>query len=276
MKKSKKEILKEKIEKGQLGGGKNRIAEQHKKGKLTARERISLLIDPGSFEEIGALVVHRTIDFGMDDQQFYGDGVVTGYGTVNGRLVYVFAQDFTVFGGSLSETHAEKICKVMDLAMKTGAPMIGLNDSGGARIQEGVRSLGGYADIFLRNTLASGVIPQISCILGPCAGGAVYSPAITDFNVMVKDTSYMFITGPDVIKTVTHADVTKEELGGAVTHNRTSGVAHFAADSDEHALRIVRELLSFIPANNLEDAPRVEASDPSDRIELKLNEIIPE
>src|SRR6187200_1380612 len=275
MKKSKKEILKEKIEKGQLGGGKNRIAEQHKKGKLTARERISLLIDPGSFEEIGALVLHRTIDFGMEEQQFYGDGVVTGYGTVNGRLVYVFSQDFTVFGGSLSETHAEKICKLMDLAMKVGAPVIGLNDSGGARIQEGVVSLGGYADIFLRNTLASGVVPQISCIMGPCAGGAVYSPAITDFNIMVKDTSYMFITGPDVIKTVTHQEVTKERLGGALTHNSISGVAHFAAESDEHALRIVRELFSFIPSNNLEDPPRAEASDPIDRREPKLNDIIP-
>src|SRR5258705_5317212 len=276
MKKSKTEILKEKIEEGKLGGGADRIITQHKKGKLTARERIALLLDPGSFEEIGALVLHRTKDFGMEDQQFYGDGVVTGYGTINGRLVYLFAQDFTVFGGALSETHAEKICKVIDLAMKTGAPVIGLNDSGGARIQEGVRSLGGYADIFLRNTLASGVVPQISCIMGPCAGGAVYSPAITDFNVMVKDTSYMFITGPDVIKTVTHEEVTKEELGGAITHNKLSGVAHFAADSDEHALRIVRELLSFIPSNNLEDPPRISISDPIDRAEPKLNEIVPE
>ena len=211
----------------------------------------------------------------MDEQLYPGDGVVTGHGLIDGRKVFVFAQDFTVFGGSLSETHAEKICKVMDLAMKVGAPIIGLNDSGGARIQEGVVSLGGYADIFLRNTLASGVVPQISCILGPCAGGAVYSPAITDFNVMVKDTSYMFITGPDVIKTVTHQDVTKEELGGAMTHNRISGVAHFAADSDEHALRMVRELLSFMPSNNLDDPPR---SRPTIRLTAltKLNTIVPE
>jgi len=221
-------------------------------------------------------VEHNATDFGMDQQKVPGDGVVTGSGTINGRLVYVFAQDFTVFGGSLSETHAEKICKVMDLAMKVGAPIIGLNDSGGARIQEGVLSLGGYADIFLRNTLASGVIPQISCTMGPCAGGAVYSPAITDFNIMVKDTSYMFITGPDVIKTVTHEDVTKEELGGAVTHNRVSGVAHFAADSDEHALRMLRELLSFMPSNNLEDAPHVHSDDPADRTAEKLNTIVPE
>ncbi|MCA1590850.1 MAG: acyl-CoA carboxylase subunit beta, partial [Acidobacteria bacterium] len=213
---------------------------------------------------------------GLEEQQFPGDGVITGHGLVDGREVFVFAQDFTVFGGSLSETHAQKIVKIMDLAMKTGAPMVGLNDSGGARIQEGVVSLGGYADIFLRNTLASGVIPQISCILGPCAGGAVYSPAITDFNVMVKDTSYMFITGPDVIKTVTHEDVTKEELGGAMTHNAKSGVAHFAADSDEHALRLTRELLSFIPSNNLDDPPFQTTSDPSDRVDSKLNSIVPE
>ena len=206
--KSKVEILREKIEKGKLGGGKARIETQHKKGKLTARERINLLMDPGSFEEIGALVLHRTKDFGMEDQQYYGDGVITGYGTVNGRLVYVFAQDFTVFGGALSETHAEKICKIMDMAMKGGAPMIGLNDSGGARIQEGVRSLGGYADIFYRNVQSSGVIPQISAIMGPCAGGAVYSPAMTDFTIMVEHTSYMFVTGPNVVKTVTHETVT--------------------------------------------------------------------
>jgi propionyl-CoA carboxylase beta chain len=212
----------------------------------------------------------------MDKQIYRGDGVITGHGLIDGRKAFVFAQDFTVFGGSLSETHAEKICKVMDLAMKVGAPIIGLNDSGGARIQEGVVSLGGYADIFLRNTLASGVVPQISCIMGPCAGGAVYSPAITDFNIMVKDTSYMFITGPDVIKTVTHEDVTKEELGGAETHNRKSGVAHFAADSDEHALRMVRELMSFIPSNNLDDPPRLAATDSPDRTEAKLNTIIPE
>ncbi len=239
------------------GGGPARVEKQHAANKMSARERIDFLLDEGSFEEFDKLVVHRSRDFGLDEQLYPGDGVVTGYGLIDGRRVVVFAQDFTVFGGSLSETHAEKICKVMDLAMKVGVPVIGLNDSGGARIQEGVVSLGGYADIFLRNTLASGVIPQISCIMGPCAGGAVYSPAITDFNIMVQDTSYMFITGPDVIKTVTHADVTKEELGGALTHNRTSGVAHFAADSDEHALRMVRELLSFIPSNNLEDAPRV-------------------
>src|SRR6185503_5828566 len=255
MKKSKKEILKEKIEKGKLGGGKDRIDKQHKKGKLTARERISLLIDPGSFEEIGALVVHRTIDFGMDDQQFYGDGVVTGYGTVNGRLVYVFAQDFTVFGGSLSETHAEKICKVMDLAMKTGPPMIGLNDSGGARIQEGVRSLGGYADIFHRNVKASGVIPQISAIMGPCAGGAVYSPAITDFILMVEHTSYMFVTGPNVVKTVTHENVTSEELGGAHTHASKSGVTHFACANEVECIEHIKRLLSYIPQNCEEDAP---------------------
>src|SRR5215210_1122690 len=230
--KSKVEILREKIEKGKLGGGKSRIDIQHKKGKLTARERVNLLMDPGSFEEIGALVVHRTPDFGMADQQYYGDGVITGYGTVNGRLVYVFAQDFTVFGGALSETHAEKICKVMDLAMKTGAPVVGLNDSGGARIQEGVRSLGGYADIFLRNVLASGVIPQISAVMGPCAGGAVYSPAMTDFILMVEGTSFMFVTGPDVVKTVTHETVTHEDLGGATAHNSRSGVAHFAARDD--------------------------------------------
>src|SRR3954470_5941141 len=257
-----------------LGGGEERIKKQHEAGKLTARERIDLLVDPGSFIELDRFVTHRCTDFGMEEQKVLGDGVVTGYGLVDGRKVFVFAQDFTVFGGSLSGAYAKKICKVMDLAMTVGAPVIGLNDSGGARIQEGVLSLGGYADIFLRNTLCSGVIPQISCIMGPCAGGAVYSPAITDFNVMVKDTSYMFITGPDVIKTVTHEEVTKEALGGAVTHNSVSGVAHFAADSDEHALRIVRELFSFIPSNNLEDAPRLPVSDPIDRVEPKLNDII--
>ncbi len=220
--------------------------------------------------------MHRSRDFGLDQQLYPGDGVVTGHGLIDGRRVFVFAQDFTIFGGSLSETHAEKICKVMDLAMKVGAPIVGLNDSGGARIQEGVVSLGGYADIFLRNTLASGVIPQISCIMGPCAGGAVYSPAITDFNIMVKDSSYMFITGPDVIKTVTHEEVSKEELGGAIAHNKISGVAHFAADSDEHALRMVRELLSFIPSNNLEDAPRIESSDSAERTDPALNTVVPE
>jgi propionyl-CoA carboxylase beta subunit len=274
--KSKLETLKERSRSAEAGGGSERVEKQHAAKKMTARERVEFLLDEESFEEFDKLVVHRSHDFGLDEQLYPGDGVVTGYGLIEGRRVFVFAQDFTVFGGSLSETHAEKICKVMDLAMKVGAPVIGLNDSGGARIQEGVVSLGGYADIFLRNTLASGVIPQISCIMGPCAGGAVYSPAITDFNIMVKDTSYMFITGPDVIKTVTHADVTKEELGGAMTHNRTSGVAHFAADSDEHALRMVRELLSFIPSNNLEDAPRISPTDSPDRADVKLNTIVPE
>lgn len=274
--KSKLELLQEKTLQAEQGGGAARTEKQHAAGKMSARERIEFLLDEGTFEELGKLVVHRSHDFGLEDQLYPGDGVITGHGLIDGRSVFVFAQDFTVFGGSLSETHAEKICKVMDLAMKVGAPIIGLNDSGGARIQEGVVSLGGYAEIFLRNTLASGVVPQISCIMGPCAGGAVYSPAITDFNVMVKDTSYMFITGPDVIKTVTHEEVTKEELGGALTHNSISGVAHFAADSDEHALRVVRELLSFMPSNNLEDAPRVNSNDPVDRTEIKLNEIVPE
>jgi propionyl-CoA carboxylase beta chain len=258
------------------GGGPARREKQHAAGKWTARERLEFLLDDGTFEEFDKFVVHRSRDFALDQQLYPGDGVITGYGLIDRRKVFVFAQDFTVFGGSLSETHAEKICKVMDLAMKVGAPIIGLNDSGGARIQEGVVSLGGYADIFLRNTLASGVVPQISCIMGPCAGGAVYSPAITDFNVMVKDTSYMFITGPDVIKTVTHEDVTKEELGGAMTHNRVSGVAHFAADSDEDALRLVRELLSFIPSNNMDDPPRRATNDPIDRTDARLNSIVPE
>ncbi len=247
--KSKVEILRAKIEEGKLGGGVKRIATQHQKGKLTARERILLLMDPGSFEEIGALVLHRTKDFGMEDQQFYGDGVITGYGTVNGRLVYVFAQDFTVFGGALSETHAEKICKIMDLAMKGGAPMIGLNDSGGARIQEGVRSLGGYADIFYRNVQASGVIPQISAIMGPCAGGAVYSPAMTDFTIMVENTSYMFVTGPNVVKTVTNEEVSSEELGGASTHSTKSGVTHLTAANDMECIAQVKKLLSYMPQN---------------------------
>src|ERR671938_86093 len=274
--KSKLEQLLERRHRAASGGGPERIKRQHDSGKWTARERIEFFLDEGTFEEFDQLVVHRSRDFGLDRQLYPGDGVVTGHGLVDGRRVFVFAQDFTVFGGSLSETHAEKICKVMDAAMRVGAPIIGLNDSGGARIQEGVVSLGGYADIFLRNTLASGVVPQISCIMGPCAGGAVYSPAITDFNVMGKNTSYMFITGPDIIKTVTHEDVTKEELGGADTHNSVSGVAHFAADSDEHALLLVRELLSFIPSNNLEDAPRVETSDPSDRRVESLNTLVPE
>ncbi len=257
------------------GGGEARIARQHADGKLTARERIHLLFDPGSFQELDQLVIHRNTDFGMEKQRVPGDGVVTGYGTVNGRLVYAFAQDFTVFGGSLSETHAAKIVKVMDLAMKNGAPMVGLNDSGGARIQEGVVSLGGYADIFLRNTLASGVIPQISAIMGPCAGGAVYSPAITDFILMVKKTSYMFVTGPDVIKTVTHEEVTKEKLGGADTHNQISGVAHFAADSDEDCLATIRELLSFVPSNNMEEAPLLPTTDDINRIDEALDAIVP-
>lgn len=274
--KSKLDALRERSAQAEQGGGAARVEKQHEAGKMTARERIEFLLDEGSFEEFDKLVVHRSKDFGLDKQLYPGDGVITGHGLIDGRAVFVFAQDFTVFGGSLSETHAEKICKVMDLAMKVGAPIIGLNDSGGARIQEGVVSLGGYSDIFLRNTLASGVVPQISCIMGPCAGGAVYSPAITDFNIMVKDTSYMFITGPDVIKTVTHQEVTKETLGGAITHNSISGVAHFAAESDEHALRIVRELFSFIPSNNVEDPPRMAVGDPVDRVEAKLNDIVPE
>jgi propionyl-CoA carboxylase beta chain len=257
------------------GGGPEREAKQHEAGKLTARERIEALLDPGSFEELDALVVHRNHDFGMQEQRIPGDGVVTGHGRVEGRPVFVFAQDFTVFGGSLSETFAEKICKVMDLAMKVGAPVIGLNDSGGARIQEGVVSLAGYADIFLRNTLASGVVPQISAILGPCAGGAVYSPAITDFTVMVRETSYMFITGPDVIRAVTHEEVTKETLGGAMTHNTKSGVAHFAAADDRDALMLIRELLSFMPSNNMEDPPARPTDDPVDRAEESLNSLVP-
>jgi propionyl-CoA carboxylase beta chain len=273
---SKIDELKERSQQAELGGGEARIEKQRAAGKMTARERIDFFLDDGTFEEFDKLVVHRSSDFGLDKQRFPGDGVVTGHGLVDGREVFVFAQDFTVFGGSLSETHAQKICKVMDMAMKVGSPVVGLNDSGGARIQEGVVSLGGYADIFLRNTLASGVVPQISCIMGPCAGGAVYSPAITDFNVMVKDTSYMFITGPDVIKTVTHEDVTKDELGGPMTHNSKSGVAHFAADSDEHALRITRELLSFMPSNNMQDPPIVPSKDPADRADAELNSIVPE
>ncbi|HEX6280532.1 MAG TPA: acyl-CoA carboxylase subunit beta [Pyrinomonadaceae bacterium] len=273
---SKLEILKDKSKRAEEGGGQARIEKQKASGKMTAYERIEFFLDEGTFEEFDKFVVHRSTDFGLEKQKYLGDGVVTGHGLVDGREVFVFAQDFTVFGGSLSETFAEKICKIMDLAMKVGAPVVGLNDSGGARIQEGVVSLGGYADIFLRNTLASGVIPQISCIMGPCAGGAVYSPAITDFNVMVKDTSYMFITGPDVIKTVTHEDVTKDELGGAMTHNAKSGVAHFAADSDEHALRLTRELLAFIPSNNMDDPPFVTTNDTSDRIDNKLNTAVPE
>jgi propionyl-CoA carboxylase beta chain len=257
------------------GGGPERRKRQHDASKLTARERIQFLLDEGTFEELDKFVEHRCADFGMTDQKIPGDGVVTGYGRIDGRLVYVFAQDFTIFGGSLSETYAEKICKIMDMAMKVGAPVIGLNDSGGARIQEGVVSLGGYADIFLRNTIASGVVPQISAIMGPCAGGAVYSPAITDFILMVKDTSYMFVTGPDVIRTVTHEEVTMNQLGGAITHNATSGVAHFAVADDRECLATIRELLSFLPSNNMEDPPRRPTSDPWDRVDEKLNAIVP-
>jgi propionyl-CoA carboxylase beta chain len=269
------EVLQDKLKRAEEGGGSERRERQHAEGKLTARERVELLLDEGTFEELDKLVEHRCLDFGMADQKVPGDGVVSGYGKVDGRLVYVFAQDFTVFGGSLSETNAQKICKVMDLAMKMGAPIVGLNDSGGARIQEGVASLGGYADIFLRNTMASGVVPQISAILGPCAGGAVYSPAITDFNVMVKDTSYMFVTGPDVIKTVTHEEVTKEDLGGAMTHNAKSGVAHFAADDDRACLLLIRDLLSYLPANNQEDPPLHRTDDPADREDPALDTLIP-
>jgi propionyl-CoA carboxylase beta chain len=258
------------------GGGSERIERQHASGKMTARERVEFLLDDGTFEEFDRFKKHRSLDFGMENQHYPGDGVVAGHGLIDGRRVFLFAQDFTVFGGSLSETNAEKICKVMDMAMKVGAPVICLNDSGGARIQEGVVSLGGYADIFLRNTLASGVVPQISAIMGPCAGGAVYSPAITDFNIMVKTSSYMFITGPDVIKTVTLQEVSKEELGGAMTHNSVSGVAHFAAENDEDCLRTIRQLLSFIPSNNLEDPPRVSAIDPTDRMDERLNRVVPE
>lgn len=259
----------------EAGGGPDRRERQHKEGKMSARERIEFLLDEGTFEETDKLVTHRCTDFGMDEQKYFGDGFVTGYGRIEGRLVFVFAQDFTVFGGSLSEANASKIVKIMDTAMRVGAPVIGLNDSGGARIQEGVMSLAGYADIFLRNTLASGVIPQISAIMGPCAGGAVYSPAITDFILMVDKTSYMFITGPDVIKTVTHEEVTKEQLGGAHTHNEVSGVAHFLAHDDAECLSMVRELFSFMPSNNLEDAPRRECSDPIDRMDEKLDTLVP-
>ena len=259
-----------------LGGGEDRIKQQHKKGKLTARERVELLLDKGSFVELDRFVTHRSHDFGMADQQILGDGVVTGYGTIDRRLVYVYSQDFTVFGGSLSETQAEKICKIMDLAMKNGAPVVGLNDSGGARIQEGVLSLGGYADIFLKNTLASGVVPQISMIMGPCAGGAVYSPAITDFIVMVKNTSYMFVTGPDVVKTVTHEQVSFEDLGGALTHASTSGVSHFAAEGEEDAIFLVQKLLSYLPSNNMEDAPVVRSEDDPLRTDEALDALVPE
>jgi len=268
--------LRRKQEQAKLGGGPEKIAAQHAKNKLTARERLELLLDPGSFEEFDMFVAHRSSDFGLDKQRVPGDGVVTGCGLIDNRIVFVFSQDFTVFGGSLSEAHAEKICKVMKAAMKIGAPIIGLNDSGGARIQEGVVSLGGYADIFLLNTLASGVVPQISAILGPCAGGAVYSPAITDFVFMVRKSSYMFVTGPNVVKTVTHEDVTMEELGGADTHATKSGVAHFACDSEAEAIIGIRRLMSYIPSNNVDDPPIKETTDPSDRCEEKLNYLIPD
>ena len=259
----------------ELGGGAERIAKQHEAGKLTARERLDLLLDPGTFVELDKFVMHRSAEFGMGDKRIPGDGVVTGYGRVDGRQVFVFAQDFTVFGGSLSGAYAQKICKVMDLATRVGAPIVGLNDSGGARIQEGVESLAGYADIFLRNTLASGVVPQISLILGPCAGGAVYSPAITDFIVMTKDTSYMFITGPEVIKTVTHEEVTKDDLGGALAHNQKSGVAHFAAENEQAGILTVRELLSYLPSNNAEDPPVIASEDDPFRAEDSLRTLVP-
>ena len=258
------------------GGGAERRERQHKEGKLSARERVDLLLDEGSFEELDKFVRHHCTDFGMEQQRPAGDGFITGYGRIDGRLVYVFAQDFTVFGGSLSEANASKITKIMDLAMRQGAPVIGLNDSGGARIQEGVMSLAGYADIFLRNTLASGVVPQISAIMGPCAGGAVYSPAITDFIFMTRDSSYMFVTGPDVIKTVTHEEVTKQELGGAMTHNEKSGVAHFVSRDDAECLAMIRELFSYLPSNNLEDPPRRSTNDPWDRASAALNALVPE
>ena len=270
------DLLQQKRAAAEQGGGADRIATQHKKGKMTARERLEVLLDPGSFTELDRFVVHRSTDFGLAEQQIPGDGVVTGWGRVEGRLVYAFAQDFTVFGGSLSETHAEKICKVMDLAVRNGAPIIGLNDSGGARIQEGVASLGGYADIFLRNTLASGVVPQISAVLGPCAGGAVYSPAITDFVCMVRGISYMFVTGPNVVKTVTHEEVDFEQLGGADVHGATSGVAHFVYDSELECLTAIRTLLSYLPSNNLDSPPVRGSADPPDRRDEALLDIVPD
>jgi propionyl-CoA carboxylase beta chain len=268
-------ILRQKKAESLLGGGKDKIAKQHQQGKLSARERIDILLDKDSFQELDAFVVHQCEHFGMADKKVLGDGVVTGYGTIDGRLVYVFSQDFTVFGGSLGESFANKICKVMDLAMKVGAPVIGINDSGGARIQEGVVSLGGYAEIFFRNTMASGVIPQLSIIMGPCAGGAVYSPALTDFIVMVKKTSNMFITGPDVIKSVTAEDITFEQLGGAMTHNAKSGVAHFAADDEKLGIKLIRELLGFLPANNMEEPPYVKPKDKPNRISKELVKLMP-
>jgi propionyl-CoA carboxylase beta chain len=270
------ELLQQKRAESEQGGGADRIATQHQKGKMTARERLEVLLDPGSFVELDRFVTHRATDFGLADQKILGDGVVTGWGRIDGRIVYVFSQDFTVFGGSLSEAHAEKICKVMDLAVKNGAPVIGLNDSGGARIQEGVVSLGGYADIFLRNTLASGVVPQISAILGPCAGGAVYSPAITDFVFMVRGISYMFVTGPSVVKTVTHEEVDFERLGGADVHGGTSGVAHFVHDSELESLTAVRTLLSFLPSNNLDSPPVRPSDDPPDRRDEELLDVVPD
>ena len=270
------ELLERRRAESELGGGAARLKAQHDKGKLSARERLDVLLDEGSFVELDRFVVHRSSDFGLDQQKFYGDGVVTGYGRIGGRLVYVFSQDFTVFGGSLSETYAEKIVKIMDLAIRNGAPVIGLNDSGGARIQEGVVSLGGYAEIFLRNTLASGVIPQISAILGPCAGGAVYSPAITDFVYMVRGTSYMFVTGPNVVKTVTHEDVTMEELGGADTHGSVSGVSHFTHDSELASLQAVRELFRYVPQNNVDEPPRGKGTDRRDRRDEALLDVVPD
>jgi propionyl-CoA carboxylase beta chain len=270
------ELLEKRRAEAEAGGGPKRLKTQHEKGKLSARERLDLLLDEGSFVEFDRFVVHRSTDFGLDEHKIYGDGVVTGYGRIDGRLVYVFSQDFTVFGGSLSEAFAEKIVKVMDLAVRNGAPVIGLNDSGGARIQEGVVSLGGYAEIFLRNTLASGVVPQISAVLGPCAGGAVYSPAITDFTYMVRHTSYMFVTGPNVVKTVTHEDVTMEELGGADTHASVSGVAHFAMDSEPACLQAIRDLFKFVPSNNLETPPSGPGRDPHDRRDESLLDVVPD
>ncbi|MFW6131353.1 MAG: acyl-CoA carboxylase subunit beta [Candidatus Aminicenantaceae bacterium] len=274
--KKKLEELAEKAKSAELGGGEEKIEKRHASGKLTARERIDLLLDQGSFQETDRLVVHHCYDFGMEKRRIPGDGIVTGYGTIEGRTVFIFAQDFTVFGGSLSEANASKVIKIMEMAMKAGAPIIGLNDSGGARIQEGVASLAGYAEIFLRNVLASGVIPQISAIMGPCAGGAVYSPAITDFIIMTKEKSNMFITGPDVIREVTHEEVSMEELGGAEAHNTLSGVAHFAAENEEHTLALVREILSFVPDNNMEDPPEKETKDPPDRTNEELNFVVPD
>ncbi len=270
------QLLHKKNQEAELAGGAERIKQQHDRGKMTARERILFLLDEGSFVELDKFMTHRCSDFGMENKKILGDGVITGYGTISGRHVYVYAQDFTVFGGSLSGTQSKKICKLLDLALKNGKPVIGLNDSGGARIQEGVESLGGYAEIFYRNTMASGVVPQISCIMGPCAGGAVYSPGITDFIFMVKKSSYMFLTGPDVIKTVTHEEVTMEELGGAVTHSTRSGVCHFASDDEKSCLLLIRELLSYLPSNNLDDVPLIKTSDPAERKETKLRTLIPE